>query len=144
MHFLGVIPARYKSSRFPGKPLIDIAGQSMIYRVYHQALKSKNLSEVVVATDDELIYNHCINAKMQVIMTSEGHQSGTDRVAEVAQKTEAEVILNIQGDEPFIPPLYIDALCRTLKEARPRTGQVGGTGLSIHTSSGGQDRVGAF
>ncbi|MBK8504453.1 MAG: 3-deoxy-manno-octulosonate cytidylyltransferase [Saprospiraceae bacterium] len=122
MHFLGVIPARYKSSRFPGKPLVDIGGRSMIYRVYHQALKSKYLNEVVVATDDELIYNHCINAKMQVIMTSELHQSGTDRVAEVAQKTQAEVIINIQGDEPFIPPSYIDSLCNLFSDDKVEIG----------------------
>jgi 3-deoxy-manno-octulosonate cytidylyltransferase (CMP-KDO synthetase) len=122
MRFLGVIPARYKSSRFPGKPLVDIAGRSMIYRVYHQALKSNYLNEVVVATDDELIYNHCMNAKIQVIMTSEVHQSGTDRVAEVAQKTQAEVIINIQGDEPFIPPSYIDDLCSLFSDTSVKIG----------------------
>jgi 3-deoxy-manno-octulosonate cytidylyltransferase (CMP-KDO synthetase) len=112
MKYLGVIPARYQSSRFPGKPLADIAGQSMIQRVYHQALKSSALNEVVVATDDGKIFEHCNNEKMKVVMTSAGHQSGTDRVAEVAGQLEADVVINIQGDEPFIPPDYIDLLCR--------------------------------
>ncbi|NND31987.1 MAG: 3-deoxy-manno-octulosonate cytidylyltransferase [Saprospiraceae bacterium] len=112
MQFLGVIPARYKSSRFPGKPLALIGGTSMIERVYNQAHSSKMLSRVLVATDDQTIYEHCMNAKMEVVMTSESHQSGTDRVAEVAKTTEADVIVNIQGDEPFIPSLNIDLLCR--------------------------------
>lgn len=116
MKYLGVIPARYQSTRFPGKPLVDIAGKSMIDRVYHQALKSTLLDDVVVATDDEMIYNHCMNAKMWVILTSTEHRSGTDRVAEVARQLDAEFVINIQGDEPFIPPEYIDLLCRQFEK----------------------------
>lgn len=111
MHYLGIIPARYQSTRFPGKPLVNIAGIPMIDRVYRQGLKSKMLNEVVIATDSEIIYDHCMNANMQVIMTSAAHQSGTDRVAEAAGLSEADVVVNIQGDEPFIPPDYIDRLC---------------------------------
>lgn len=116
MKYLGVIPARYQSTRFPGKPLVDIAGKSMIDRVYHQALKSTLLDDVVVATDDEMIYNHCMNAKMWVILTSTEHRSGTDRVAEVARQLDVEFVINIQGDEPFIPPEYIDLLCRQFEK----------------------------
>lgn len=116
MQFLAVIPARYQSTRFPGKPLVDIAGTPMIDRVYHQVLQSKLIKEVVIATDSELIREHCNNAKMRVIMTSKDHQSGTDRVAEVAADMDANVIVNVQGDEPFIPPEYIDKLCRTFEQ----------------------------
>lgn len=118
MHYLGVIPARYQSMRFPGKPLVEIAGIPMINRVYQQGLKSKILNEVVVATDSKIIYDHCLNANMQVIMTSDTHQSGTDRVSEVARRYESDVVVNIQGDEPFIPPDYIDSLCAQFKSIR--------------------------
>ncbi|MCB0666450.1 MAG: 3-deoxy-manno-octulosonate cytidylyltransferase [Saprospiraceae bacterium] len=118
MHYLGVIPARYQSMRFPGKPLVEIAGIPMINRVYQQGLKSKILNEVVVATDSKIIYDHCLNANMQVIMTSDTHQSGTDRVSEVARRYESDVVVNIQGDEPFIPPDYIDSLCAQFKSIK--------------------------
>ena len=117
MQFLGVIPARYKSTRFPGKPLAMIAGKSMIERVYQQAMKSKSLSEVLVATDDRAIYDHCINGNMGVVMTSGTHQSGTDRVAEVAKNSSADIVVNIQGDEPFIPPANIDLLCQQFADS---------------------------
>jgi 3-deoxy-manno-octulosonate cytidylyltransferase (CMP-KDO synthetase) len=90
----------------------------MIERVYHQALASELLDAVVVATDDLMIYDHCINAGMDVVMTSVDHQSGTDRVAEVAQHREAAIIVNIQGDEPFISPTYIDLLCRQFNDPK--------------------------
>ncbi|MCB0686868.1 MAG: 3-deoxy-manno-octulosonate cytidylyltransferase [Saprospiraceae bacterium] len=112
MQFLGIIPARFQSSRFPGKPLVNIAGIPMIDRVYKQARKSKLLDRVVVATDSEIIFDHCKNAKIDVLMTSDKHQSGTDRIAEVARTSKTEVVVNIQGDEPFIPPMYIDQLCQ--------------------------------
>ncbi len=116
MKVLGVIPARYKSSRFPGKPLVEIGGQSMITRVYHQAVKSQSLTAVVVATDDTKIYNHCINANLEVIMTHPDHKSGTDRVAEVAMSRDEDIVINIQGDEPFIPPGNIDRLCNLFRD----------------------------
>lgn len=105
---LGIIPARYASTRFPGKPLVDISGQSMIQRVYVQAKKCPALSEVIVATDDERIFEHVYQFGGKAVMTSDSHQSGTDRCAEVALKhPEYEIVINIQGDEPFINPEQI-------------------------------------
>jgi len=109
---LGIIPARFASTRFPGKPLIDIAGKTMIQRVYEQCKKSKFLSNTIVATDDARIYNHVLQFGGQVVMTASHHQSGTDRCQEVAQlQRHYEVFINIQGDEPFIDPSQIDLLC---------------------------------
>lgn len=111
MKVLGIIPARYASSRFPGKPLVDIAGKSMIRRVYEQAKKCIHLSDVIVATDDERIYKHVHDFGGVATMTSPDHQSGTDRCAEVALKhPEYTVIINIQGDEPYIDPEQISKL----------------------------------
>lgn len=113
MKILGVIPSRYASTRFPGKPLIDINGKSMIQRVYEQAKKAAALSEVVVATDDDRIFNHVKSFGGKVIMTSPSHESGTERCAEVLGKLDAsfDVVINIQGDEPFINPEQINQLC---------------------------------
>ena len=110
---LGIIPARYASSRFPGKPLIDILGKSMIQRVYEQAQKSAMLTDVFVATDDERIFKHVESFGGKVVYTKEDHPSGTDRCFEAFQKIEDdfEYIINIQGDEPFIDPTQIDLLC---------------------------------
>ncbi|NEU07211.1 3-deoxy-manno-octulosonate cytidylyltransferase [Flavihumibacter sp. R14] len=117
MKITGIIPARYASTRFPGKPLIDIGGKSMIRRVYEQALKSKLLSEVVVSTDDQRIYDHVSGFGGSVQMTSATHQSGTDRCAETALYYEdSDVFVNIQGDEPFIDPKQIDLLCSCFSE----------------------------
>ncbi|ALL05357.1 3-deoxy-manno-octulosonate cytidylyltransferase [Pedobacter sp. PACM 27299] len=111
MKVLGVIPARFASTRFPGKPLVDIQGKSMIRRVYEQALKAKGLDHVVVATDDERIAEELKSFGGEYIMTGTQHQSGTDRCAEVARQLPGfEVLLNIQGDEPFIDPAQIDLL----------------------------------
>jgi 3-deoxy-manno-octulosonate cytidylyltransferase (CMP-KDO synthetase) len=109
---LGVIPARYASSRFPGKPLVDILGKSMIQRVYEQAKKSSKLTDVVVATDDERISAHVKSFGGQVVMTEPKHPSGTDRCFEALKKSGKEYtyIINIQGDEPFIDPSQIDLL----------------------------------
>ena len=122
MKIVGIIPARYASSRFPGKPLINIGGKTMISRVYEQAIKAQSLSQVVVATDDERIFDEITALGGKAIMTSPAHQNGTERCAEVAQKLEADVIINIQGDEPFIQPEQIDLLANTFKaklEATP-------------------------
>ena len=110
MKIIGIIPARYASSRFPGKPLADILGKSMIQRVYEQCKKASSLSMVIVATDDELIFNHVIDFGGKVIMTSNSHPSGTDRCNEVIQSlTEKyDIAINIQGDEPYINPEQID------------------------------------
>lgn len=115
---LGVIPARYASSRFPGKPLIDIDGMSMIQRVYMQAKKSSALSEVIVATDDERIKKHVESFCGIAFMTKTEHPSGTDRCFEVLQKTGIDYshVINIQGDEPFIDPSQIDLLAGTLRD----------------------------
>ena len=110
MKIIGVIPARFGSSRFPGKPLIDIGGKSMIHRVYDQAKKSKFLTEVIVATDDKRIENHVKEFGGNVIMTSSALQSGTDRCFEAVKKygDKFDIVINIQGDEPFIMPEQID------------------------------------
>jgi len=111
MHILGIIPARYASSRFPGKPLVDIGGKTMIQRVYEQAKKCEHLTEVIVATDDERIYDHVVNFGGVAIMTGANHQSGTDRCAEVAAAyLQYQVVINIQGDEPYIDPGQISKL----------------------------------
>jgi 3-deoxy-manno-octulosonate cytidylyltransferase (CMP-KDO synthetase) len=115
---LGIIPARYASSRFPGKPLVDIAGKSMIQRVYEQAKKCIDLAEVIVATDDTRIYDHVLNFGGVAVMTSADHQSGTDRCAEVAlQHPQYNVIINIQGDEPYIDPEQISKLAHCFNDA---------------------------
>ena len=110
MKIIGIIPARYASSRFPGKPLADILGKSMIQRVYEQCKKASSLSKIIVATDDKRIYDHITGFGGNVIMTSTTHQSGTDRCNEVIQslKEKYDVAINIQGDEPYINPEQID------------------------------------
>ena len=115
---VGIIPARYASSRFPGKPLIDIKGKSMIQRVYEQAIKSKLLNKVVVATDDERIFNHVVNFGGQAVMTATHHPSGTDRCWDALQQLEEEYqyVINIQGDEPLIEPAQIDELAAILQD----------------------------
>lgn len=116
MKVIGVIPARYKSSRFPGKPLVDICGKPMIWWVYQQSLKVPELDEVYVATDDERIKQVCVEYNMNVIMTSSGHNTGTDRVAEVASRVEGELFINIQGDEPVIEPRMIQQVIEIFED----------------------------
>lgn len=117
MKFLGIIPARYASSRFPGKPLIDIEGKTMIQRVYEQVKKSTKLNDVVVATDDQRIAENVLSFGGEVVMTEEHHQSGTDRCAEVITNIEGyDVAINIQGDEPFIDPAQIDLLANCFED----------------------------
>ena len=99
---IAVIPARYSSSRFPGKPLADIHGKPMIWWAYNQAKNVHELSEVYVATDDERVRTTCEKYDMPVIMTSVDHQTGADRVAEVAEKIAADIYVVIMGDEPLI------------------------------------------
>jgi 3-deoxy-manno-octulosonate cytidylyltransferase (CMP-KDO synthetase) len=113
MKTLGIIPARFASTRFPGKPMVLIHGKTMIQRVYEQAQLS-DLKQVVIATDDKVIYNHAQSFGANVIMTSPHHRSGTDRIAEVANQIEADIMVNIQGDEPFIDPRQINALTQFL------------------------------
>lgn len=109
MKIIGVIPARYKSSRFPGKPLADICGKPMIWWVYQQCKEVDDFEEVYVATDDDKIFKTCEELNVNVIMTSESHKTGTDRIGEVARKVKADLIVNIQGDEPLLEPKTIKA-----------------------------------
>jgi 3-deoxy-manno-octulosonate cytidylyltransferase (CMP-KDO synthetase) len=114
MDFIGIIPARYASTRFEGKPLCRIGGKSMIECTYNQVAKVQKFSEIVVATDDVRIYNEVVSFGGKVVMTSENHRSGTDRCAEAFQQlgysAENTVVVNIQGDEPFIKPEQIQEL----------------------------------
>lgn len=122
MVILGIIPARYASTRFPGKPLADIAGKPMVQRVFEQA--SKALEHVVVATDDQRIYDAVQAFGGKVVMTSDRHPSGTDRCAEAVLKFEqdyhqtVDVVINIQGDEPFIAEKQINLLANLLNDSR--------------------------
>lgn len=118
MKILGVIPARYASTRFPGKPLAMIGGQTMVERVYRQAGKAGALSAVVVATDDQRIADTVRSFGGEVVMTASEHPSGTDRCAEALRLVDGhyDAVVNIQGDEPFIHPGQIDLLCGALAE----------------------------
>lgn len=116
MEFTVVIPARYSSTRLPGKPLKDIAGLSMIQRVYQQAQKSK-ATQVIVATDDQRVVDQVVSFGGEVCLTSEDHQSGTDRLQEVAKQfgfSDDHIIVNVQGDEPLIPPAVINQVADNL------------------------------
>jgi 3-deoxy-manno-octulosonate cytidylyltransferase (CMP-KDO synthetase) len=141
MKILGVIPARFASTRFPGKPLVMINGKSMIQRVYEQAKKCKSLARIVVATDDERIFKHVQSFGGEAMMTADTHQSGTDRCAEVVERLNFEIqtafldsdtapiigkitprfdgiftaVINIQGDEPFIDPEQIEKVVEILR-----------------------------
>jgi len=116
MSFTVVIPARYASTRLPGKPLLDIAGKPMLQHVYERALQS-NAGAVYIATDDERIYQAALKFTDNVCMTSEHHQSGTDRIQEVAKQlglASDEVVVNVQGDEPLIPAAAINQVAKSL------------------------------
>ena len=116
MNVVAVVPSRYASSRFPAKPLALLAGKSMIQRVYEQAMQVKSLNQVIVATDDARIYEHVIAFGGQVQMTADTHLSGTDRCAEIAAALkDVDLIINIQGDEPFLAPSQIERLIDSLK-----------------------------
>ena len=107
MRIVAVIPARYQSSRFPGKPLADICGKPMIWWVYQQAKKVNEFEAVYVATDDDRIYRTCEELGLSVLMTSSKHRTGTDRLGEVAELIKADLYVNIQGDEPLLEPEVI-------------------------------------
>lgn len=120
MNAVAIIPARYASTRLPGKPLVDICGKPMIQRVYEQAAKARLVSSVAVATDDERIYKAVLSFGGRAVMTSAMHQSGTDRVCEAASilglGNAADIIVNVQGDEPLIEPAAIDAAIAPMLE----------------------------
>ncbi|HIF60559.1 MAG TPA: 3-deoxy-manno-octulosonate cytidylyltransferase [Rhodospirillales bacterium] len=120
MKVLGVIPARWASTRFPGKPLKQIAGKAMIHWVWDQTKKSAIISEVVIATDDKRIADYCRVNGLDFVMTSSSHPTGSDRLAEVADKISADVYVNVQGDEPLIEPEAIDAVTSCLLTAMDR------------------------
>ena len=116
MKVIGVIPARFGSTRFEGKPLVGICGKSMIQRVYEQTQKARLIDEVYIAADDDRIKNEAESFGAKVIMTSKEHTCGTDRIAEAIQNIEGEIILNVQGDEPLIEPEALDAVIKPLQE----------------------------
>lgn len=115
MKISAIIPARLESTRLPKKVLADIGGQSMIQRVYQKAIDSKLFDQVIIATDSEKVMSHCIAFNMRVMITSDQHESGTDRVAEVASMLDSEIIINIQGDEPFIEISSLEAIVHLMK-----------------------------
>ena len=125
MKFIGIIPARYASTRFPGKPLAMLGGKLVIERVCEQV--SKVLDEVVVATDDKRIFDAVNAFGSKAVMTSANHKSGTDRIREAADiiNTDADVVVNIQGDEPFIHPEQIEAVCRCFNDPSTQIATLG-------------------
>ncbi|NLP11794.1 3-deoxy-manno-octulosonate cytidylyltransferase [bacterium] len=111
---IGIIPARYHSTRLEGKMLLPIAGVPMIQRVYEQAVQSRFLQRVLVAADDPRIQRFMESIGGEVVMTSDKHGCGTDRVAEAARSIQADIVINIQGDQPFVDPCMIDELAETM------------------------------
>jgi 3-deoxy-manno-octulosonate cytidylyltransferase (CMP-KDO synthetase) len=120
MNMVGIIPARYASTRFPGKPLHPIAGKPLIQRVVEQCQQARSLREVIVATDDQRIAD-VARKFCRVEMTRADHPSGSDRIAEVAARVQCEGVVNIQGDEPLIKPVVIDAVAQGLKDSEMST-----------------------
>lgn len=125
MKTIAIIPARYASTRFPGKPLAILGGKPVIQRVYEQV--TTVLDEAYVATDDERIYNKVQEFGGRVVMTSTNHKSGTDRIEEAVQKigTDADIIINVQGDEPFIHPSQIEALIKCFDDPTTQIATLG-------------------
>lgn len=125
MKFIGLIPARYASTRFPGKPLALLAGKPVIQHVYEQA--AKVLDAVYVATDDERIYNKVLEFGGKAVMTSTEHHSGTDRIEEALEKVggDFDVVVNIQGDEPFIAQSQIETLCHCFEDEATQIATLG-------------------
>ncbi len=117
MNVCAVIPARYNSVRFPGKALVDICGKPMIQHVYERTSQVSMLDQVIVATDDVRIQEAVLTFGGQVRMTSSEHPTGTDRLAEVAEQLDADIIVNVQGDEPLIQPQMIEQVIQPLLEA---------------------------
>jgi len=139
---LVVIPARYDSSRFPGKPLVNIKGVPMIQRTYSQALKNKYTKDIVVATDSKRIYSFCNENNMNVVMTSNSCLSGTDRVAEVANDSQDyDCYVNLQGDEPVINPIYIDKCIESFYGSYPKYDVITGYGLLSKNSVNLKEKV---
>ncbi|MFN5879440.1 MAG: 3-deoxy-manno-octulosonate cytidylyltransferase [Flavobacteriales bacterium] len=132
MKVLGVIPARYASSRFPGKPLIDLKGKSMIQRVYEGARMSEMITDVIIATDDQRIVDEALRFGGNVVLTDPNHPSGTDRCAEVAlQHPEMDVIINIQGDEPLVDYRQLEQLIHVFKNSDVQIATLGNRSISM-------------
>jgi 3-deoxy-manno-octulosonate cytidylyltransferase (CMP-KDO synthetase) len=119
MTVTAVVPARYASTRLPGKPLADIDGKPMIQWVYERVGRASLVNDVIVATDDGAIFDAVSGFGGKAVMTSPDHPSGTDRLAEVAEKVDSEIIVNVQGDEPLIEPSVVDACVRPMLEGDP-------------------------
>jgi 3-deoxy-manno-octulosonate cytidylyltransferase (CMP-KDO synthetase) len=133
MRILGIIPARYGSSRFPGKPLIDLKGKTMIRRVYEGALKSALLTDLVVATDDQRILDEVIGFGGKAVMTAAHHQTGTDRCAEVVaiMNEHYDVVINIQGDEPLVDPHQLDSLLEVFRDETVAIGTLASRSIGL-------------
>jgi len=114
MNVIGIIPARYSSSRFPGKVLADISGKPMIQHVWERAKQAMLLEDLIIACDDERVVNAARAFGAKAVLTSKGHLSGTDRIIEVVNPLDVRIVINIQGDEPLIHPVMIDTLAQTL------------------------------
>jgi 3-deoxy-manno-octulosonate cytidylyltransferase (CMP-KDO synthetase) len=132
LNIVGIIPARYNSSRFPGKPLIDLKGKTMIQRVYEGVQKSQLLTDVIVATDDQRIYDEVVRFGGKVVMTSTDHPSGTDRCGEVANTiNNIDVVINIQGDEPLVDYRQIDQLAQAFLDETVTIATLGNKDISL-------------
>ena len=132
MKVIGIIPARYASSRFPGKPLVDLKVKSMIQRVYEVAKRSTLLAEVIVATDDSRIYDEVVRFGGKVKMTSENHPSGKDRCGEVAKTIQdADVVINIQGDEPLVDYRQLDTLIQAFENKNTKIATLGNKAVTM-------------
>ena len=114
MDVIGVIPARYCSTRFEGKVLVDIMGKPMIQHVWERAKQALVLDELIIACDDQRVFDVCKGFGAKVVLTAKGHASGSDRIIEVINPVDAKVVVNIQGDEPLINPMMIDNVARAL------------------------------
>ncbi|MDF1696485.1 MAG: 3-deoxy-manno-octulosonate cytidylyltransferase [Saprospiraceae bacterium] len=122
MKTICIIPARFQSNRLPGKVLKDIHGQSMLQRVFQKAKEAQVFDGIIIATDHQKIVDHCTTHDMPVVLTSTNHISGTDRIAEVAKGKDAEIVINIQADEPFIEVHCIQSLVTLMKESEVQIG----------------------
>lgn len=135
MRVLGIIPARYGSSRFPGKPLIDLKGKTMIQRVVEGASRSTLLSDVIVATDDARIVDHVRSFGGNVMLTSSEHSTGTDRCAEVVRNLEEnyDVVINIQGDEPLVDARQLDQLLSAFEDPQVELATLASSNVDLET-----------
>ncbi|MCH2224274.1 MAG: 3-deoxy-manno-octulosonate cytidylyltransferase [Crocinitomicaceae bacterium] len=130
MKIVGIIPARFASSRFPGKPLIDLKGKTMIQRVYEGVKQASSFSQVIVATDDQRIVDEVKRFGGEVMMTKSSHVTGTDRCGEIALQVDADVIVNIQGDEPLVSSAQLDTLCNAFRDKNTKIATLGIKGVS--------------